>query len=492
MRIGTGIAAAIGILLIGTAGVVSLRTFMAGSRQMAVSPVAGVAVDAQAAAERLAGAVRFQTISFDDRPDASADAFLGLHAYLAREFPLVHRTLKLEKVGQYSLLYTWPGSDPSLKPVMLMAHQDVVPIAPGTEETWQHKPFSGDIADGYVWGRGSWDDKSNLLAVLEALEMLAAGGATPKRTIILASGHDEEAGGARGAQAIAALLKSRGVELEFVIDEGSLITEGMIGGIASPVALIGLAEKGSTTLSLTAEGAPGHSSMPPKTSVIGTLSTALNRLTSNQMPAGITGISRETFETLAPEMGLFSRALLSNLWLTEPLVRLQLERQPATNAMLRTTTALTVINGGNKSNVLPGRAQALVNFRILPGDTIASVESHARDVIADPSVAIAQYDTGREPSPVSPSSGDDYRLVSRTIREMMPGTIVAPGLVIAGTDSRYMSGLSPNVYRFEPIRAREQDLARFHGTNERVSIANYAEIIQFFHRLVTVAAFEPH
>ena len=151
---------------------------------------------------------------------------------------------------------------------------------------------------------------------------------------------------------------------------------------------------------------------------------------------------------------------------------------------------MTVINGGNKSNVLPGHAEAVVNFRILPGDTIASVESHTRAVIADLSISVVQSGTGREPSPVSPSTSSAYGLINRTIREMMPGTIVAPGLVIAGTDSRYMSELSPNVYRFEPIRAKEEDLARFHGTNERVSIANYSEIIQFFNRLITVSGVE--
>ena len=490
MRVARIVAAAFGALVILLAAVVLLRAFATGSRQISASPVAEVAIDAEAAAKRLAGAVRFKTISLDDRPDASAKAFLDLHQYLAQQFPLVHRTLKLEKIGQYSLLYSWPGSDQQLKPVMLMAHQDVVPIAPGTEKAWLHEPFSGDIADGFVWGRGSWDDKSNLLAVLEALEKIVASGAAPKRTIMLASGHDEEVGGARGAQAIAALLKARGVELEFVLDEGSLISEGIVPGVGHPVALIGVAEKGSTTLALTAEGPPGHSAMPPPVSVIGALSTALTRLAGNQMPARITGVARQMFETLAPEMGIMNRVMLSNLWLTEPLVRSQLERQGSSNALLRTTTALTVINAGNKSNVLPGRAEALVNFRILPGDSVASVERHARDVIADPSIAIAAFGKGREPSAVSPSNNGAYNLISRTIRETMPGTIVVPSLVIAATDSRYMSGLSANVYRFEPIRAKPEDLARFHGTNERVSIANYAELIQFFHRLITVAGIE--
>lgn len=479
-----------GVLVIMVAAVVVFRAYATGSRQLAVPPVAVAAVDAKATAERLGGAVRFKTISFDDKPDASAEAFLGLHDYLTQQFPRVHRTLKLEKVGQYSLLYTWQGSDPSLKPVMLMAHQDVVPVAPGTEKNWLHDPFGGEIADGFVWGRGSWDDKSNLLAVLEALEMLLAGGASPKRTIIVASGHDEEAGGTRGAQAIAALLKARGTELEFVLDEGSLITEGIVQGIAQPVAMIGLAEKGSTTLSLTAEGPPGHSSMPPPASVIGSLSAALTRLAANPMPARMTDVSRGTFETLAPEMGLVNHLLLSNLWLTEPMVRWQLQKSPSSNALLRTSTALTVINGGNKSNVLPGRAEALVNFRILPGDTIASVEQHTRAVVADPSITVAPFGQGREASPVSPANGSAYQLINRTIRETMPGTIVAPGLVIAGTDSRHMGELSANVYRFEPIRAKPDDLARFHGTNERVSIENYVELIQFFHRLITVAGVE--
>ena len=294
-----------------------------------------------------------------------------------------------------------------------------------------------------------------------------------------------------GEQAIAALLKSRGVELEFVLDEGSIITVRMYPRHCQSGCSDRRCREGSTTLSLTAEGPPGHSSMPPKLSVIAALSSALVRLTSNQMPGKITGISHETFETLAPEMGMFSRVLLSNLWLAEPLVRTQLESQPSTNALLRTTTALTVINGGNKSNVLPGHAEALVNFRILPGDTIASVESHTRAVIANSSISVVQSGTGREPSPVSPSTSSAYGLINRAIREMMPGTVRRAGSRHRGhRNSRYMSELSPNVYRFEPIRAKEEDLARFHGTNERVSIANYSEIIQFFNRLITVSGVE--
>jgi carboxypeptidase PM20D1 len=480
----------LGVPFVAVAAALSLRALVMGSRQVDVAAVPPLAVDARAAAERLAGAVRFETISFDDRPDASADAIFALHDYVARRFPRVHRALKLEKIGRFSLLYTWTGSDPALKPVILMAHQDMVPIAPGSDAGWQHPPFSGDIADGFVWGRGSWDDKSNLLAVLEALEALVAAGATPRRTVLLASGHDEEVGGARGARQIAALLQARGTQLEFVIDEGQVILDGGTRGISRPVALIGLAEKGSLTLSLTAHAAPGHSSMPPRASAIGALSTVLDRLENDQMPARLAGVTRESLEAMAPEMGFVNRLALANLWLTAPIVQARLEGQPATNAMLRTTTALTVVNGGSKSNVLPARANALVNFRILPGDSMDSVEGHARKAVGDLPMELTRVGEGRDPSPVSPSTSDGYRLIERTIREIFPGTVVAPGLVIAGTDSRYMSALSPNVYRFLPIRVGSGDMERFHGTNERVSIDNYVEAIRFFHRLITVSCID--
>lgn len=490
MRGAVKIAGALGALLAILPAGMAINAFAGGSRQLAVAPLAPLAIDIEAAAERLAGAVRFRTVSYDDRPDASTEAFTGLHDHLARQFPRLHATLARETVNGLSLLYTWPGSDPSLKPILLMAHQDVVPIAPGTEQAWTHPPFAGAIADGYVWGRGAWDDKSALLAILEALERLVADGARPRRTVMLASGHDEEVGGRQGAQAIAALLEARGIEPELVLDEGSIVTQGLRRDIAAPLALIGVAEKGGVTLALSTTAPPGHSAMPPQRTAIGALAAALARLDANPMPASLTGVARKTFETLAPEMAGFNRFALGNLWLTEPMVRSQLARQPATDAMLRTTTAFTVIRGGDKANVLPGRAEAMVNFRLRPGDTVAAVEAHVRQTIADPSIAIARRDPVREASPVSPTTTDAYRLLNRTIREVVPGAIVAPGLVTAGTDSRHMSGLTPNIYRFLPVRAGPGDLARFHGTDERIAIANYAELIRFFHRLIVLGSID--
>ena len=229
-------------------------------------------------------------------------------------------------IGGHSLLYTWEGSDPKAAPIALLAHQDVVPVAPGTEKDWQQPPFEGVIADGFIWGRGSWDDKGNLYAMLEAAEQMAKQGFRPKRTVYFAFGHDEEVAGIRGAKAIAATLAARGIKLDFVLDEGLLITDGIMKGLDKPAALIGVAEKGYATLVLTAQATPGHSSMPPRQTAIGMMSAALARLEDHRLPMQIRGTVSEMFDTLAPEMSGFNRVVLSNLWLFKPLLLREFEK----------------------------------------------------------------------------------------------------------------------------------------------------------------------
>ncbi|CAG0945642.1 MAG: Succinyl-diaminopimelate desuccinylase [Rhodocyclaceae bacterium] len=475
-------------LLAALAAVIAANALRQTSRQLDVAPAPQLAVDEQSAARRLAAAVRLRTISHDGQPDASAAEFRKLHALLKKSFPRAHAVLKRETVNELSLLYTWPGSDPAARPIMLMAHQDVVPIAPGTERDWQADPFGGEIRDGFVWGRGAWDDKANLFALFEAVEMLATAGFQPRQTVYIASGHDEEVGGERGAKAIAGLLKARGVKLDFVVDEGLLITEGILKGLDRPVALIGTAEKGYLTLALAAKARPGHSSMPPPETAIGMLSAALVRLEDRQMPAAIRGVAAEMFDTIAPETSGVNRVLLSNLWLFGPLVKHQLVKAASTNAMLRTTTSLTVVKAGNKENVLPGQAEALVNFRILPGDSVGGVKAHVRTTVANETITVASSGQVSEPTPISPSAAPSYRLIARTVRELFPGTIVAPGLMLGATDSRHMVPIADAIFRFSPVRAKSEDLPRFHGTNERISVANHAELIRFYHRLLHNAA----
>ncbi|TXJ30030.1 MAG: M20 family peptidase [Afipia sp.] len=466
------------------AAVLVANTWRKPSRQIAVAPVAPAAVDENAAARRLGAAVKLQTIASAADADQSADAFRALHDLIAQNFPAFHAAAKREVVANYSLLYTWEGSDPKAPPIALLAHQDVVPIAPGTEGDWQVPPFSGEVKDGFIWGRGSWDDKGNLFSMLEAAEQLAKDGFRPKRTIYFAFGHDEEVSGKRGAAAISKLLQSRGVRLDFIFDEGLLITDGILKGVDKPVALIGIAEKDYVTLNLSTTATPGHSSLPPPDTAIGKLSAALARLESKPFPASVSGVMRETLQTAAPEMNFSSRLALSNLWLLEPLVRAQLEKTAQTAATIRTTTALTIFNAGNKENVLPGRAEAIVNFRLLPGETEDTVVARVKSVIADDRIKVTPLPGNTNPPPMTSTSTPSYQAVNRTIREIFPDVLVVPGLMVAATDSRNYLDVTDNIFRFSPVRATAEDLKRFHGTNERLSVANYADMIRFYRRLV--------
>ena len=464
--------------------VIAVNTLRHGSKQLAVSPLAAIVIDEQAVAQRLATSLHFQTISSQGNADSSAAEFAKLHAYLQRAFPLSHARLKREVVGSASLLYTWEGSDPQAKPIMLMAHQDVVPIAPNTEQTWLQPPFEGVIKDGYIWGRGSWDDKGNLFAIMEAVEKLIKDGFTPHQTIYLAFGHDEEVSGLQGAKMIASLMRSRGITLDYVLDEGLMITEGILKGLDQSAALIGVAEKGYATIQLSLDATPGHSSIPPQKTAIGMMSVALARLEDQQFPAQIQGVALALFETIAPEMHGLNRVLLANLWLFKPLVQRELAKGAGTNAMLRTTTALTMIHAGNKDNVLPGHIDATVNFRTLPGDTQATVLAHVKQTVSNDAIQLSTASGNSEPSRISPMNSKAYQTLNKTVREVFANTIVAPGLMLGATDSRHFEGISQHIFKFSPVRATADDLPRFHGTNERISVKNYAEMIRFYHQLL--------
>jgi carboxypeptidase PM20D1 len=488
-----------------------LRGFIAGTRKAVISTVAMVllllvavvlirtasfravepvveappAVTAPAGSdERLAGAVRIPTISYEDPDRFDGDAFIALHRHLEVSFPGVHSTLTREVVGNYSLLYTWPGTDPSLEPVLLMGHLDVVPVEPGTEQLWTHPPFAGVIADGYVWGRGAIDDKASVLGTLEAVEALIATGFRPARTLYLSYGHDEEVGGRAGAAAIAALLQSRGVRLAMVLDEGGVIGDGLLPGLTRPTALIGVAEKGYVSVELSARSAGGHSSMPPGSTAVGRVSAAVARLESGQMPVRLDGAALQMFRNIGPGLPLVQRAVFANLWLTRPLVVRQLQGTPSSNAMVRTTTAATIFEGGSRANVLPAHARAVLNFRILPGDSVAGVLAHVRRIVDDGSIDIRLAEEAWEPSGISPTDAAGFRLIERTIHQLIPEAIVSPYLVLGATDARHFSGLSDNVYRFLPIRMEPADLERMHGTNERVGVRDYERAILFYILLV--------
>lgn len=463
--------------------IVLVRAARFGQAQGEV-PAAAAFTAPAGAAERLAEAIRIPTISHEDSARFDAAAFAAFHQLLQTRFPRVHARLRRETVGGHSLLYTWPGTDPSLPPLLLMGHMDVVPVEPGTEARWDRPPFAGVVEGGYVWGRGAMDDKASVMGTLEAVEMLLAQGFVPRRTVLLAYGHDEEVGG-RGAQAIAALLRGRGVRPWMVVDEGGVIGQGLMPGVDRPTALIGIAEKGFVSVELTARAEGGHSSMPPPHGSIGRLSAAIRRLEDSPMPARLDGAALQLFNRVGPEMPFAQRAVFANLWLTRPLVIRTLQGAPGSNAIIRTTTAPTIFQAGTKENVLPSQARAVVNFRILPGDNVAAVVAHVRRVVDDTAVHVrAMEGFSSEPSPVSRTDDEPYRLLERSIRQAAPDAVVAPYLVVGGTDARHYHALSQHVYRFLPIRMTSQDLERMHGTDERISVRDYEAGIRFYRQLL--------
>lgn len=448
-------------------------------------------VDAAAAAERLARAVRIPSISAlaDDPTHADRVAAMkALHLQLEADFPRVHQSLSRETVSELSLLYRWPGSDPTVEPILLTGHLDVVPVEPGTEGEWTHPPFSGAIDDGVVWGRGTLDDKTGVVGILHAVELLLAEGFVPRRTLVLAFGHDEEIGGVHGAKAIAATLEARGERFAFVLDEGGAIVSEAIPGLDREAALVGIAEKGYARVVLSVHDEGGHASMPPPTGAIGRIADAIARIEDEPMPTRLGGASRMMLEGMAPHMSLPMRTALSNLWILSPVIERVLASQPASNAAVRTTLVPTMIHGGVAPNVLASSVEATLNSRILPGDSVEGVLEHVREVIDDPGIEVSCQVDCWEPSAVSSVDDEGFAVVRRAIAHAFPEAVVVPFLVGGATDARHYANVARQAYRFLPIRMKAEDRVRIHGTNERNTVEGFAEAVRFYMTVISLGA----
>ncbi|HSV86962.1 MAG TPA: M20 family peptidase [Levilinea sp.] len=471
------------VLLLFVLAFVLLRTLTFARRMPPVEPLEVVEVDGAVVAEHLAAAVRCATISHGDGA-VDRKAFLDLHRMILNTYPRIHSTLHHQAVNKYSLLYIWPGQDLDLPPVLLAGHLDVVPADEATLSDWQYPPFSGQIADGYVWGRGTLDIKNQTIAILEAVEGLLRSGYKPHRSIILAFGHDEEVGGMNGAFKIAELLGKQSARLGVVLDEGGAVMPGKLVGVHNPVALLATGEKGFLTLKLTVESTPGHSSMPPQHTAIGILARAITRLENRPFPPRMYAV-RTMFKALGADMPFSTQVVLANNWLFGGVLRRRMLRKPVMAALVRTTSAVTMVSGGVKDNILPARAQATVNFRLMPGDNIAGVCEHVRKAIADPQVQFAPVEGAAwEASPVSPTDTPSFVTLSNTIRGIFGDIPVAPYMVLGATDARHYTQICDAVYRFTPAFFEDGDLERVHGVNERISVDSLARMVQFYSALI--------
>ncbi len=448
----------------------------ANSRRL---PDGSVAVGREAAIERFRALLRFPTISSRIAEDGINSAFTRLFEWIATAYPNTFETGVVRAVPPWRLVIDIPGSDKALDPVLLVAHYDVVDATPSG---WTHRPFDAAIADGFIWARGALDDKNVVAAMMEAVERLLGGGARLRRGVVIALGGDEELAGDRGARATAQEMRSAGRRFHCVIDEGSIIATGMLATPPQPIALVGVAEKGALNVRIRATAGGGHASMPPPHTAVGDIARAIAAIERSPFPPRLLPTVRAFFCAIAPHASPPTRFVYAHAALFWPLLRRALARGSATNALIRTTQAATTMTASDAVNVLPRYAEAGVNVRILPGDSVASVVDRYRTLLHGVGVeidTIAEFGV-TEPVDASPTDHPAYRSMAEAVRTVFPGTIVAPFLVTASTDSKWFADLTDAIYRFVPMVLSTGDLSRIHGTDERFGVDAFFDMIDFY------------
>jgi carboxypeptidase PM20D1 len=440
-------------------------------------------IDRDRAVENLRALIRIPTISHLDERNTDWAQFTAFRETLAALYPRAHSALELEIVDGHSMVFRWPGRQADA-PTVLRAHYDVVFA---DDEGWQHPAFGAEVI-GYegqsvVWGRGTLDDKGSLVCILEAVETQLAAGFVPEHDLYLCFGHNEETAGS-GARVIVDVLESRGVRPSLVLDEGGAVVEGIFPGVTSPIAVVGVSEKGILSLRLTVEQLGGHASTPPRIAATVRLARAIVRLNRKPFRKSFVATNLEMIRTLGAHARQPLKWVFTNLWLTRwPLLGLFARLGDETNAMVRTTQAVTQLSGAQAANALAERAEAIVNIRIAIDSSAAEATEHVRRAIRDDAVSIeALHPT--EPSPVSPTSGRAWQLVKSTIEENFADTIVTPYVMLGASDSRHFTRISDFVYRFSPFEMSTAERGTLHARNERIRIATFLKGVSFYTSLV--------
>lgn len=455
-------------------------------------PLPDEQVDVDKYRKDLSDAIKIKTISNVDVDKVDWNEFKRLHALFEERFPLVYKNLKCEEISLASLLFTWEGKNPDLEPIALLGHQDVVPVAAGTEGDWTHPAFDG-VDDGeFVWGRGALDMKNHLIAVLESVESLLAEGFAPERTVYLCFGHDEEivAAPTSGAGSIAAVLKERGVHLDSVIDEGGAILNLNVGKILNKkLAGVGIAEKGYVDYRVSVSAKGGHSSQPPEHTALGALADVIKDIEGHQFKAKMPAFVYELFTKIGKNVSYPARIVTCNLWLLKPLITAVMKKIPPAASLIHTTTAVTMAQGSPAANVLPQKASVTVNFRMMPGVTIKNVEEHIRSCVRNKNIEI-EYLKGKEASKVSPTDSRSFKILEEICTRTDPDLLVAPYLVMGGTDAYHYEEVCDNIYRFAPFVMDTKLLLTTHGTDERIPISCMADGLKFFKRYIRMMSAE--
>lgn len=432
---------------------------------------------------KLQALVRIPTVSHRDWSRVDSSAFDLFLAELQRQFPLLHERLELTRVDTHGLLFHWTGATapgPAQRPVVLMAHLDVVPVE--EDAPWQHPPFGAEIHDGAVWGRGTLDDKGPLVAICEAVETLLGDDFVPAQDVWLSFGCNEEVSGAAAVLAVEE-LERRGVRPWFVVDEGGAIAAEAFPGVAAPIGVVGVTEKGVTSLELRVDGRGGHASTPARNGPTARIARAITRLDRHQMSASVPEPTVELLTRIAPHANAALRPVLARAARLRPLLtRVLVAAGPEPAAMTRTTFAVTTLSGSPALNVIASTATAGVNIRIMVGDTVASVLEHVRRTIDDDQVQVTVVEQN-EPSPISPRD-DAFELIESTIAEVFPDAVPAPYVMMAATDSRFFTRICPRVYRFAPFRMSKAQRESVHSYDEHLGVDAFVDGVRWYRRLI--------
>ena len=479
---GLGVAAATGL---GVSMVRAATTYKPQKKEQSVS-LEPENVDVERYIKNLSAAIQIPTICNADETLVDWRTFDEFHAFLKEAYPLVHKNLELTVFSTRSLMYHWKSANPEKEPICLLAHQDVVPVSEGTENDWEHPAFSGEVADGFIWGRGALDIKNHLIGVMESVETLLAEGYIPERDVYLCFGHNEEVmaeGDASGAYCMMDYFRKNNIHLDSVIDEGGAILPVNVKGVLNKnLAGVGIAEKGHVDFEISVDAKGGHSSQPPKHTALGELSKIVINLENHQFKEELTPTMYSLFNEIGKNTTYPVRVIASNLPILKPLVKKICIQIPPAACMTRTTTAVTMSQGSPAPNVLPQKATAIANFRIMPGQTIADVEAHIKKYAGKK--AEVRCIKGNEPSKISPTDSRAFKAIDDICRAMGPDNIVAPYLVMGGTDARQYEPVCDNIYRYSPFLVNTSLLLTTHGTNERIPVSSLEDGVAFFKRYI--------
>lgn len=476
------------------AAAVPVKAALFKPEKVDVPPMEDEKVDLNRFRKNLSDAIKFKTIADKEAANTDWAVFDAFHDFLKERYPLMHEKLELTVIARGSLVFRWKGTRSDLDPIALLSHQDVVPISEGTLDDWKHDPFEG-VDDGeFIWGRGALDMKNHLIGVLESVETLLSEGFVPERDVYILLGHNEEvmcATSENGATCICNYLKEKGVHLDAIIDEGGAILPVEVKGVINKhLAGIGVAEKGYADVEVAVTAKGGHSSQAPNHTAIGHLADVIKDIENHQFKAKMSPMMRELFDKIGRNCTYPARLVTCNLKLLEPALTKAMSFIPPAASMLRTTFGITMASGSPQANVLPQRASVTVNFRMFPGQTVDDVLEHLHKVIKNKKVEINLLPGWKNPSAVSPTDTRSFKVIEKICHSMDDKAVVAPYLVMGGTDACHYQAVCENIYRYSPFLVSTSLLLTTHGTNERIPVSVMEDAVKFFKRYIRLASAE--